>query len=255
MGTAPAASEGFSDQAEASSTYLSKSEFGKACVTYLGYVVGQGKIRPINAKVEAIVSFPVPTNKNQLMRFLGMVGYYRKFCKNFAVVAEPLTRLLQKKQTFNWMEDQQTAFEKVKRLLTSAPVLAMPDFDQPFIIHVDASDLGLGAVLMQECVEKLEHPIGYFSQKFSGSQKNYSTSEKEALALILSLQHFEFYVVPAKFPIDIYTDHNPLVFLHRVKNNNQRLLRWSLLLQEHNLNIIHIPGRRNVVADALSRGF
>ena len=89
-----------------------------------------------------------------------MVGYYRKFCKNFAVVAEPLTRLLQKKQTFNWMEDQQIAFEKVKRLLTSAPVLAMPDFDQPFIIHVDASDLGLGAVLMQESVEKLEHPIG-----------------------------------------------------------------------------------------------
>ena len=144
------------------------------------------------------------------------------------------------------MEDQQTAFEKVKRLLTSAPVLAMPDFDRPFIIHVDASDLGLGAVLMQESVEKLVHPIGYFSQKFSGSQRNYSTSEKEALALILSLQHFEFYVVPAKFPIDIYTDHNPLVFLNRVKNNNQRLLRWSLFLQEHNLNIIHIPGRRNV---------
>ena len=112
---------------------LSKSELGKACVTYLGYVVGQGKIRPINAKVEAIVSFPVPTNKNQLMRFLGMVGYYRKFCKNFAVVAEPLKRLLQKKQTFNWMEDQQIAFEKVKRLLTSALVLAMPDFDQPFV--------------------------------------------------------------------------------------------------------------------------
>ena len=212
------------------------------------------RVRPINAKVEAIVSFPVLTNKNQLMRFLRMVGYYRKFCKNFAVVAEPLTRLLQKKQTFNWMEDQQTAFEKVKRLLTSAPVLAMPDFDQPFIIHVDASDLGLGAVLMQESVEKLEHPIGYFSQKFSGSQRNYSTSEKEALALILSLQHFEFYVVPAKFAIDIYTDHNPLVFLNRVKNNNQRLLRWSLFLQEHNLNIIHIPGRRNVVADSLSRG-
>ena len=152
------------------------------------------------------------------------------------------------------MEDQQTAFEKVKRLLTSAPVLAMPDFDRPFIIHVDASDLGLGAVLMQESVEKLVHPIGYFSQKFSGSQRNYSTSEKEALALILSLQHFEFYVVPAKFPIDIYTDHNSLVFLNRVKNNNQRLLRWSLFLQEHNLNIIHIPGRHNVVADALSQG-
>ena len=233
---------------------LAKSEFGQACVTYLGHVVGQGKIQPIQAKVKAIVSFPVPTNKSQLMRFLGMVGYYRKFCKNFAVVAEPLTQLLQKKQMFNWKEDQQAAFDKVKRLLTTAPVLAMPDFEKPFLIHVDASDLGLGAVLMQDSVEKLEHPIGYFSQKFNSSQRNYSTSEKEALALILALQHFEFYVMPAKFPIDIYTDHNPLVFLNRVKNNNQRLLRWSLILQEYNLNITHVPGKQNVVADALSRG-
>ena len=131
----------------------------------------------------------------------------------------------------------------------------MPDFERPFIIHVDASDLGLGAVLMQESVEKLEHPIGYFSQKFNNSQKNYSTSEKEALAIILSIQHFEFYVVPAKFPIHIYTDHNPLVFLNRVKHKNQCLLWWSLFLQEYNLNIIHIAGRHNVVADALSRGF
>ena len=116
----------------------------------LGHVVGRGEIRPINAKVEAIVNFPAPSNKNQLMRFLGMVGYYCKFCNNFAVVAEPLTRLLQKKQTFNWKEDQQAAFNKAKRVLTSAPVLAMPDFERPFIIHIDASDLHLVAVLMQE---------------------------------------------------------------------------------------------------------
>ena len=127
----------------------------------------------------------------------------------------------------------------------------MPDFDQPFIIHVDASDLGLGADLIQEKAWNTQ----LVTLLRNDSQRNYSTSEKEALALVLSLQHFEFYVIPAKFPIDIYTDHNPLVFLNRVKNKNQRLLQWSLFLQEHNLNIIHIPGRRNVVADVLSRGF
>jgi len=148
---------------------LAKSEFGQACVSYLGHVVGRGKIQPINAKVEAIAGFPVPTNKNQLMRFQEVVGYYRRFCKNFAAVTEPLTRLLQKKQTYNWKEDQQVAFDKIKWLLTSAPVLAMPDFEKPFLIHVDASDLGLGAVLMQESGEKLEHPIAYFSQKFNNS--------------------------------------------------------------------------------------
>jgi len=103
---------------------------------------------------------------------------------------------------------------------------------------------------MQENAKKPEHPIGCFSQKFNDSQRNYySTSEKEALALDL-LQHFEFYAVPAKFPVDINTNHNRQVYLNRVKNNNQRLLQWSLFLQEHNLNIIH-----NVVADALSSGF
>ena len=107
---------------------------------------------------------------------------------------------------------------------------------------------------MQGSIEKLEHPIGYFSQKFNNSQKNYSTSEKEALALILSLQHFKFYVVPAKFPIDLYTDHNPLVFLNCIKNKNQCLLWWSLFLQEYNVNVINIPVRRNVVANTLSRG-
>ena len=183
-----------------------------------------------------------------------MVGFYRKFCKNFAVVAEPLTKLLQKRHKFTWEHNQQQAFERVKMLLTTAPVLTMPDFKKPFIIHVDASDVGVGAVLMQEDVHKLEHPICYFSKKFNGAQKNYCTSEKEALGLISALQQFEFYISPAQFPIDVFTDHNPLVFLNRTRNRNQRLLRWSLILQEYTLNIRHIPGKHNVVADALSRG-
>ena len=114
---------------------LAKSDFGKACVTYLGHVVGKGGIKPVQAKVEAITNFPMPTIKNQLMRFLGMVGFYRKVCKNFAVVAEPLTKLLQKKNSFTWKDDQQQAFCKVKMLLTTAPVLVMPNFKKPFIIY------------------------------------------------------------------------------------------------------------------------
>ena len=180
---------------------LAKSEFGQACVTYLGHVVGKGGVKPIHAKVDAILNFPTPKSKSQLMRFLGMVGFYRKFCKNFAVVAEPLTRLLQKKHSFTWKDDQQQAFSKVKMLLTITPVLAMPDFKKPFIIYVDATDLGVGAVLMQEDVHKLEHPICYFSKKFNGPQRNYSTSEKETLGLISALQQFEFYITPALFPI------------------------------------------------------
>ena len=165
---------------------LVKSEFGQARVTYLGYIVDQGQIKPVEAKVNAI-NFPVPNNRSQLMRFLGMVGHYRKFCKNFTVIAEPLTCLLQKRQMFCWTEEQQEAFTRIKTLLVTAAVLTMPDFQKPFIIYVDASELGVGAVLMQEDDNKLEHPIVYFSRKFNNSQRNYCTSEKEALALILAL--------------------------------------------------------------------
>ena len=166
---------------------LAKTELGCAYVTYLGHQVGQGQVKPLDAKVEAIVNFPTPKNRRELMRFLGMAGYYRKFCKNFSLVAEPLTRLLCKDKPFTWNMNCVGAFKKIKGLLMSAPVLVSPQFDKQFILMVDASDIGVGAVLVQEDHQGLEHPIAYFSQKFNKSQKNYCTSEKEALALILAL--------------------------------------------------------------------
>ena len=111
---------------------LSKSEFCQAQVTYLGHVVGQGQVKPLTAKVEAIANFPQPESKRQLMRFLGMAGYYRRFCPNFAAVAEPLTQLLNKRAKFIWSEKCNKAFEKLKAMLQSAPVLRAPDFGSPF---------------------------------------------------------------------------------------------------------------------------
>ena len=232
---------------------LVKSEFGHAHLIFLGHVVGQGQIKPVDAKVEAVVNFPVPTSKKELMRFLGMTGYYRKFCRNFSSVAAPLTDLLRKDQAYVWDDNCDKAFTKIKALLLTAPVLVTPDYYKPFKLQVDASDQGVGAVLLQEGSQKVDHPISYFSQKFNKHQRGYSTYEKETLALILALQHFEFYVSSAMYPIEIFTDHNPLVFLGKMRNKNQRLLRWSLQLQEYNLTIAHIRGRDNVIADALSR--
>ena len=199
---------------------LVKSEFGHAQVTYLGHVVGQGQVKPVDAKVEVIIKYSTPTTRKELMRFLGMAGYYRKFCRNFASVCEPLTNLLKKSSVFEWSDSCQKAFETIKSLLVSAPVFATPDFDKPFMLTVDASDVGAGAVLLQEDSNGVDHPIGYFSHKFNPAQRNYSTSEKEALALVYALQHFDFYVNPAQFPIQVYTDHNPLVFLNKVKTKD-----------------------------------
>ena len=119
-----------------------------------------------------------------------MTGYYGKFCKNFSFVVEPLTRLLCKDQMFVWDIKCTEAFKKIKRLLMSAPVLVTPRFDKPFVLMVDTTDLGVGSMLSQEYQQAVEHPIAYYSQKFNKSQRNYCTSEKETLALILILQHF-----------------------------------------------------------------
>ena len=232
---------------------LAKCEFGRATVVYLGKVVGGGQVRPVHSKIEAVLNYPPPASRRELRCFLGMVGYYRSFCKNFSAVATLLTDLLSPKRPFVWTEESQLAFESVKALLTTAPVLAAPNFSIPFSLAVDASDLGAGGVLMQCGTNGLEHPLCFFSRKFNCHQRGYSTIEKEALALVLALQHFEVYVGGAAQPVTVYTDHNPLTFLDRMRNHNQRLMRWSLLLQGFNLNIQHIRGRENVVADALSR--
>ena len=187
------------------------------------------------------------------MRFLGMAGYYRRFCRKFSVIVEPLTNVLHKDKKFEWQEKCEVAFEKVKAMLMHKPVLCAPNFQKPFKLAVDASDVGAGAVLLQEDVNGVEHPVCYFSKKFEKGQKNYCTSEKELLALVLALQHFEIYVSAGGYPVTVYTDHNPLTFLHRLKNKNQRLLRWSVLLQQYTLDIQHIKGQENVIADALSR--
>ncbi|XP_030216443.1 uncharacterized protein LOC115546817 [Gadus morhua] len=244
----------FTRLAKASLTLnLAKCEFGKATVTYLGRQVGQGQVRPVDAKVQAITECPIPSTRRALRRFLGMAGYYRSFCRNFSTITHPLTNLLSPKVDFVWTPECQHAFESAKALLSSTPVLAAPDLTRPFKLEVDASAVGAGAVLMQEDADGVDHPVCYFSRKFNKHQVRYSTIEKETLALLLALQHFEVYVGSSPLPVVIFTDHNPLVFLSRMYNHNQRLMRWALIVQEYNLVICHKKGSENVLADALSR--
>lgn len=179
-----------------------------------------------------------------------MVGYYRCFCKNFSSIVAPLTRLCSPKIDFSWTNECQQAFLYAKSLLCSAPVLSSPDVSRLFQMEVDASAVGAGAVLLQEGADGISHPVSYF--KFNRHQLNYSTIEKETLALLLALQHFDVYMGASMFPVIVDTDHNPLVFLSKIYNHNQRLMRWALIVQPYNLEIRHKKGSENVVADALS---
>ncbi len=186
------------------------------------------------------------------MCFLGLVGYYRSFCRSFFSVVAPLTDLLKAKARFVWSANCALAFDNVKSLLCSSTVLSAPCFERPFSLQVDASQVGAGAVLQQGNEKGMVHPVSFFSRKFNSYQLNYSVVEKEALALIWALQYFDVYVGLGQ-PVVVYTDHNPLTFLNSFHCPNQRLIRWSLFLQAYSLDIRHIRGSENVVADALSR--
>ncbi|XP_068238379.1 uncharacterized protein [Palaemon carinicauda] len=232
---------------------LSKCEFGKAEVIYLGHHVGQGKVLPKEKNIEAVLAFPTPKTRKNVRQFVGLAGYYRRFVPSFSEIVTPLTNLLREKSKFLWDDTCQRAFDKLKGILSTYPILKSPDFQKGFKLMVDASDLGVGAVLLQDDSEGIEHPVSYFSRKLNEHQKKYSTIEKEALALVLALQHFEIYVTSSIDPIVVYSDHNPLKFVNKFRNKNRRLTNWSLMLQEYNLTIKHVKGKDNVVADALSR--
>ncbi len=168
-------------------------------------------------------------------------------------MAAPLTNLLRDKVKFDWTSVCQRAFEDVKSLLTVSPVLVAPMLDKAFKLQVDSSNVGAGAVLLQTSEDEVDYVVGYFSKKFNSYQLNYSVIEKEALALIWALRHFEVYVGSGGRPLVVYIDHNPLTFLHSLQNPNQRLMRWCIFLQGYHLDIRYIKGTDNLTADALSR--
>ncbi|XP_069176776.1 uncharacterized protein [Procambarus clarkii] len=232
---------------------LHKSEFARTSVIFLGHKVGGGWIAPKASKIESIIQYPTPATRKDILRFLGMAGFYRKFVPNFSSIAAPLTDLLKKGVKLIWNENCQKAFENLKAILISSPILRSPSFEDRFILTVDASDYGLGSVLSQTDEKGVEHPVANHSKKFTPSQLNYSVIEKETLALINSVQHFEVYLTSNGHPILVRTIHNPLKFLAQFRQKNLRLTRWSLHLQQYPLQIEHIKGVENVVADALSR--
>lgn len=232
---------------------IKKLKVAQNSVEYLGHELGSGTVSPIRAKIAAIEDFPRPGHRRSLMRFLGMTGYYRKFCPHYSTIAAPLTNLLKKGIAFRWEESCEQAFQALKSFLRNAPILHAPDFRQEFVVCVDASNSGCGAVLLQTCNDT-QHPIAFFSKKFNGAQLNYSTIEKETLGMVLALEHFDIYVTCAGH-VTVLSDHNPLSFLMKMRNSNQRLMRWSLTLQRYNPTVVHIPGSKNVLADALSRVF
>ena len=229
---------------------------GGSTVKYLGYQVGSGQVAPLSAKIEAIIQLPRPVTKSDVRSYLGSVGFYRRFVPYFSEIATPLTNLLKGSRkgdiSLNWNDDCETAFQKLKSVIMQSPVLLAPDFSQAFEIFTDASEVGIAAVLTQQ-QEGVPRPVAYFSRKLLDREKRYSTVEKELLAIIAALDHFNVYVGCS--PIKVHSDHRPLVWLRQCTTANQRVLRWALILSEYDVVVEHIKGSENYLADMLSRRF
>lgn len=230
---------------------VSKSKFAMKQIKYLGYIVGNGCLKTDPDKIRAIVDFPRPKTIRQLRSFLGLTGWYQRFIENYSAISAPLTNIKGKTEKFIWSEEAQKAFDHLKVRLTSAPILSHPDFGRPFVIQCDASATGVGSVLFQVDDNNEEHPIAFMSKKLNAAQRNYSVTELECYAAVLSVKKFRPYVEGMEFKI--LTDHASLKWLMSQKDLSGRLARWSLKLQTYRFTIEHRKGSANIVPDALSR--
>jgi hypothetical protein len=223
----------------------SKCEFGMTEVLYLGHIIGAKGVQVHQEKIKAIMEWPTPKTLTELRGFPGMCMYYRKFVKGFSQLCAPLTDLT-KKGAFKWDKEAQITMDKMKKVMSTCPVLALPDFSLPFTLECDAFGEGIGAVLMQK-----RYPLAYESQKLRGLELLYNIYDKEMLAIMYALAKFRQYHVGARFVVK--SDHNSLKYLLEQKDLNERQQKWVSRIQAYDFDIEFVKGKNNVVADALSR--
>lgn len=224
---------------------LSKCEFGQKQLSYHGHVVSEKGVATEPSKIQAVSAWATPTDAKGVRSFLGLAGYYRHFVRNFGVIARPLFNLLKKGVPFVWTSNTDTAFQLLKQQLTSAPVLALPDFKEQFVVETDASDKGIGAVLQQK-----GHPIAFMSKALSPRYQGLSTYEKEFLAIIVAMDQWRLYLQLAEFVI--YTDQKSLIHLEQQRLTTPWQQKASTKLLGLQYKIRYKKGSDNTAADALS---
>ena len=228
---------------------LSKYHFFAKEIQYLGHILGKEGIKPVPAKTEAIKVMHPPVNPKQVCAFLRLVGYYRKFIRNFAKIAKPLTMLTRMDVKFEWKEIHQNTFTKLKEVI-QAPILRYPDTTKPYIVYTDASDDACGAQLSQ-IHNRTEFPVAFLSHNFTDTQRRWSTPEQEAYGIYFAVKKWNYYLQGAD--IIVRNNHKPLAWFLNGKNENTKINRWGLELTSYNITFEWISGARNKAADCLSR--
>src|SRR5262249_44456711 len=225
---------------------FSKCEFWLDSVPFLGHIISAEGVAVDPSKVQAVLEWKVPTTPTEVRSFLGLVGYYRRFIQDFSSLASPLTHLTRKNVKFVWSSDCEQSFQELKRRLTSAPVLSLPDDSGGFVVYTDASLLGLGCVLMQH-----GKVIAYASRQLKDHERNYPTHDLELAAVVHALKIWRHYLYGETF--EVFTDHKSLKYIFSQKDLNLRQRRWMEFLKDYEFDMSYHLGKANVVADALSR--
>uniref|UniRef100_A0A8D0CYT6 Gypsy retrotransposon integrase-like protein 1 n=1 Tax=Sander lucioperca TaxID=283035 RepID=A0A8D0CYT6_SANLU len=223
-----------------------KCEFHVPKVSFLGYVVAEGEMSMDPEKVKAVKEWPTPTNRKEVQRFLGFANFYRKFIRNFSSVAAPLHKLTSSKSRFVWSPQADSAFQVLKERFVTAP----------FVVEVDASNVGLGAILSQRLsTDGKLHPCAFLSRKLSPAERNYDVGNRELLAVKVALEEWRHWLEGAEHPFLVWTDHKNLEYLRSAKCLNSRQARWALFFNRFNFSLSYPPGSKNTKPDALSRLF
>jgi len=225
---------------------FSKCEFWLKKVPFLGHVLSEEDISVDLAKVQEVLDWKVLTSVYEVRSFLSLAAYYHRFMLEFSKISKPMTRLLQKDEMFVWMPECEEAFHKLRTLLTSAPVLAQPNIEKPFVVFCDASGIGLGCVLMQE-----GYVIAYVLRQLRKHEVNYPTHDLELAAVVHALKIWRHYLLGNL--CNIYTDHKSLKYIFTQPELNKRQRRWLELIKDYNLQVHYHPGKANMVVDALSQ--
>lgn len=224
----------------------SKCQFAQQSIAYLGHVISADGVSTDPSKIQSIQSWPIPTDAKQLRSFLGLARYYQKFVRHFAIMARPLNDLLKKGTLFLWTSVHDGAFASLKNALVIAPVLALPDFSRPFQIQTDASDMGVGAVLLQD-----GHPLAFISKALGPRTRGLSTYEKEYLAIMVAVEQWCSYLQHAEFII--FSDHRSLSHIADQRLHTPWQLKMYTKLAGLQYKVVYKPGTSNMAADALSR--
>lgn len=231
---------------------LKKTEFFKDKVNFLGFVLSREGVKMDPEKIKKIQDFPEPDCLKKLQGFLGLCNYYRTFQRNYSFLTAQFNHILESKCKWVWGDREKNTFQQIKNKFIKSVILRHPNWNQAFYINTDASDINVAAILYQYNEKGEEKVVCFASRALISAEKGYTTTEKELLAVVFACKKFRSYII-GHFKVIVRSDHRSLSFLKTCRLTHGRLLRWSLVLQEYNLEIEYVKGKENIPADILSR--